>query len=191
MAEIKKVLATSVKKGTSLVIDGVACSVTSVQTSRPGKHGHAKCRIEAVSLIDSKKKIIVVPGHDKLDSPIIEKKNAQVLSVQDGKANVMDSENYEQLALPAEIVGESKGFMKDGLDMKLQLVNDKPVGVVLPPKMEFEVTEAPPGVKGDSATGKTMLVTLETGAQIQAPLFVKAGDVLRVNTETGEYVERV
>jgi len=72
----------------------------------------------------------------------------------------------------------------------LMTVNGKAVGVVLPPKMVFDVTEAPPGVKGDSATGKTMLVTIETGATIYAPLFVKAGDKIRVNTDTGEYVER-
>lgn len=105
MAEVKKVLATSVKKGTTLVIDGAACTVTSVQTSKPGKHGHAKCRIEAMGMVDEKKRIIVVPGHDKLDSPIIEKKIAQIISLHDTVANVMDMESYEtfDLTIPDEL----------------------------------------------------------------------------------------
>ena len=108
MVELKQVLATGVKKGTSLVIDGVACSVISTQTSKPGKHGHSKVRIEAVSMTDGKKKIIVVPGHDKMQSPIIEKKTAQVLSLHGDVANVMDSETYEtfDLTIPEELRGK-------------------------------------------------------------------------------------
>lgn len=105
MADIKQILATSAKKGTSIIIDGVACTVRSVQTSKPGKHGHAKCRIEAISMIDGAKKIIVVPGHDKLDSPIIDKKIAQILSLHGDTANVMDMETYDtfDLKIPSEL----------------------------------------------------------------------------------------
>ncbi|MFH1592403.1 MAG: translation initiation factor IF-5A [Candidatus Woesearchaeota archaeon] len=110
MGEIKKIQATSVKKGTSIIIDGIACTVKDVQTSKPGKHGHAKCRIEAIGMIDSNKKIIVVPGHEKLDSPIIEKKSAQILSIHGDTANVMDSESYEtfDLKIPAELKDKIK-----------------------------------------------------------------------------------
>ena len=102
----------------------------------------------------------------------------------------MDSESYEQVALDADTVGNATDFLKDGTDVKLITVNDQPTGIALPPKMVFEVTDAPPGVKGDSATGKTIPATIETGAVINVPLFVKTGDKIRVNTETGEYVER-
>ena len=125
MAEIKKILATGVKKGTSLVIDGVACTVTRVQISKPGKHGHAKCRIEANSMTDGRKKIIVVPGHDKLDSPIIEKKNAQVLSVHGNLANVMDMESYETFDL--EIPDELKGQVVEGGVVSYWLILDQRV----------------------------------------------------------------
>lgn len=125
MGEIKKVLATGVKKGTSLVIDGVACSVISVQTSRPGKHGHAKCRIEAVSMIDGKKKVIVVPGHDKMDSPIIEKKDAQVLSIQGDNANVMDSQSYETFDL--KIPEDLKGKVVEGNSIAYWIILDQKV----------------------------------------------------------------
>lgn len=95
----------SLKQGNYVIIDGVACTVKSVQTSRPGKHGHAKCRIEAVGIIDGQKKIIVAPAHDKIDVPIIIKKTAQVLSINNDIANVMDTESYNtfDLKIPEEL----------------------------------------------------------------------------------------
>ena len=84
----------SLKPGNYVILDDIACTVKSVQTSRPGKHGHAKCRIEAVGMIDGQKKIIVAPAHDKIDVPIVIKKTAQVLSINNDVANVMDSESY-------------------------------------------------------------------------------------------------
>ncbi len=125
MAEIKKILATSVKKGTYLVIDDLACTAASVQISKPGKHGHAKCRIEAITMIDGKRKIIVVPGHDKLDSPIIEKKSAQVLSIHDDIANVMDSENYETFDL--KIPDELKEMVKEGDTVSYWIILDQKI----------------------------------------------------------------
>ena len=122
MAEIKKILATSVKRGTTLVLDGEAYSATSIQTSKPGKHGHAKCRIEAVSLIGNKKKIIVVPGHDKLDSPIIEKKTAQILSLHGDSVSVMDMESYETFDL--EVPDELKGKVQEGQQVSYWIIID-------------------------------------------------------------------
>ncbi|RMF05215.1 translation initiation factor IF-5A [Candidatus Woesearchaeota archaeon] len=95
----------SLKKGNYVVIDGAACVVTDTQVSRPGKHGHAKVRLSAVGLIDGKKRVIVMPGHDNIEVPIIEKKTAQVLSVSGNTANVMDMETYEtfDLEIPEEL----------------------------------------------------------------------------------------
>lgn len=91
----KSVGANTLKSGSYLIIDGAACKVNTIQVSRPGKHGHAKMRIEAIGIIDGKKRITVLPGHDSVEVPIIEKKTAQVLSVQGSTANVMDAETYE------------------------------------------------------------------------------------------------
>ncbi len=95
----------SLKKGNYVLVDGVASRVVDIQISRPGKHGHAKVRLSAVGLIDEKKRVIVMPGHDKIDVPIIDKRAAQVLTVQDNTANVMDSEDYQtfDLEIPAEL----------------------------------------------------------------------------------------
>ncbi|MBN2422630.1 translation initiation factor IF-5A [Candidatus Woesearchaeota archaeon] len=108
MAETKLASVGSLKKGSYVVLEGAACVVTNTQTSRPGKHGHAKTRVEAVGIIDDRKRQVVMPGHDNVEVPIIEKKTAQVLTVQEDTANVMDSSTYEtfDMKIPKELQGE-------------------------------------------------------------------------------------
>jgi len=98
----------SLQKGSYVVVEGVACRVSDTQVSRPGKHGHAKVRMTAVGVIDRKKRVVVMPGHDSVEVPIIEKKVAQVLSIQGDVANLMDAETYEtfDLKIPEELKGE-------------------------------------------------------------------------------------
>lgn len=95
----------TLKKGSYVVFEGAACIVSDTQTSRPGKHGHAKTRVVAVGILDGKKRDVVMPGHDKVDVPIIEKKNAQVLSIHGDTANVMDMNSYEtsDMKIPEEL----------------------------------------------------------------------------------------
>jgi translation initiation factor 5A len=112
------------KKGDSVIIDGAACKVVSIQTSRPGKHGHAKVRLEAVGLIDAKKRAIVMPGHDSIDTPIIEKMLGQVLSINNNMANIMDNESYETFDL--EIPEELKDKVVEGVQvMYWKILDDK------------------------------------------------------------------
>jgi translation initiation factor 5A len=109
MSTVPKSVGT-LQKGNYVVVDGVACIVSDTQTSRPGKHGHAKVRIVAVGIIDGKKRELVMPGHDSIDVPIIEKRTAQVLSITNNNANVMDSETFEtfDLVIPEELQGQCK-----------------------------------------------------------------------------------
>ena len=124
MGEIKQNHAVSLKKGSYMIIDGRAYVVRDNQTSRPGKHGHAKCRIVAVGIIDDQKKIVVLPGHDNVQVPIIEKKTAQVLSVSGDTANVMDSESYETFDI--KIPKDLKSEVKEGKQVSYWVVlNDK------------------------------------------------------------------
>jgi translation initiation factor 5A len=111
MGEIKMTSVGSLKKGQYVIIDEVACAIVDLATSRPGKHGHAKVNLMAVGLIDGKKRNIVMPGHDNIPVPIIEKKNAQVLSITGDHANVMDVETYEtfDMAIPEELKADLKG----------------------------------------------------------------------------------
>ena len=101
----KLIAATSIQEGRYIVLDDAPCKVTSIQISRPGKHGHAKIRLTGVGLFDDKKRVIVAPGHDNVEVPIVEKKTAQVLSVHGDQANVMDMDTYEtfDLAIPEEL----------------------------------------------------------------------------------------
>ncbi len=104
MSDTKMVGANQIQKGSFILMGGIACKVVDVEISKPGKHGHSKVRISAVGLVDEKKRIEVMPGHDNVEVPMIEKRNAQVLSVQGDAANVMDSETYEtfDLKIPEE-----------------------------------------------------------------------------------------
>ena len=124
MGEIRKKSVGSLQKGNYVVVDGVASIVKSTQTSRPGKHGHAKVRMQATGILDGKTREIVMPGHDQVDCPIIEKKNAQVLSVTGNHANVMDMETYETLDL--EIPEQLQGQINEG-DVVLfwEILDDK------------------------------------------------------------------
>jgi translation initiation factor 5A len=114
----------TLQKGNYVVIDGVASIVADTQTSRPGKHGHAKVRLSAIGMIDGKKREIVMPGHDSIDVPIIEKKIAQVLSVNNNSANVMDAETFEtfDLAIPEELQGQ---VMEGSNVLYWVILNDK------------------------------------------------------------------
>lgn len=114
----------SLQKGAYVVIEGVACKVTDTQTSRPGKHGHAKVRMQAVGILDGKKREIVKPGHDKIEVPVIDKRNAQVLSIQGNTANCMDTETFDMFDL--EIPDELKSEVADGVTVLYwQILEDK------------------------------------------------------------------
>jgi len=103
----------------------------------------------------------------------------------------MDSETYEQSALPAKILGDGVRFLKEGLAVKVSSHDGEPIDVEFPSSVELKVVESLPGVRGDTATNATKPATLESGYVVQVPLFVQSGDTIRVNTETGNYVTRV
>ena len=114
----------TMKEGSNIVFEGVACRVSSIQISRPGKHGHAKVRIEAVGMLDDKKRIVVMPGHDNVEVPIIDKRTAQVLSVHGDMANLMDSETYETFDL--KIPDELKDSVVEGVQIIYwNILNDR------------------------------------------------------------------
>jgi len=115
MDDRKLVSIGTLKKGDTIIIDNAPCKITDTATSRPGKHGHAKVNLTAVGMLDGKKRQLVMPGHDKIEAPIIEKKSAQVLSVSGKKASVMDMESYETFEM--EIPEDLEGEMKEGVEV--------------------------------------------------------------------------
>lgn len=125
MGEIRQTNAVSMKKGNYIIIDGVACVVSNTQTSKPGKHGHSKARIEAYGILDGKNRQIVMPGQDMVDVPIIDKRTAQVLSIHGDAANVMDSETYETFDL--KIPEDLKSQIAEGVNVLYWVVLDERV----------------------------------------------------------------
>lgn len=125
MADTKMVSANNVQKGSFIVLDGAACKVVDVEISKPGKHGHSKVRVSAVGLVDDKKRVVVMPGHDNVEVPIIEKRNAQVLNVHGDMANAMDSETYETFDL--KIPDEFKGQVSEGSSVLYWVIMDDKV----------------------------------------------------------------
>ncbi len=110
--EKKLVEVNSLKVGGFILLEDVPCKITSISTSKPGKHGSAKARIEGVGIVDGRKRVIIVPTHSRVEVPIIEKKFAQIISINGDVANCMDTESYEMFE--AEIPEELKGKLKEG-----------------------------------------------------------------------------
>ena len=102
----------------------------------------------------------------------------------------MDNETYDQINLPTQMIGDQMGFLKEGDIAKVQFLEGQAVRISLPMFIMLKVTEAAPGVKGDTVSNLQKTVTLETGAEIQVPLFIKEGDTLKIDTRDGRYVER-
>lgn len=120
-----------------------------------------------------------------------EKKKASYLYRDGDKYYFMDETDYEQFFVAQALLGDKIYFLKESLLVNILFFDDAIIGVELPPKVELKVIEAPDGVRGDTASNTTKTVELETGYKLNVPLFIKQDEVVRINTDTGEYVERV
>ncbi|MFA5855393.1 MAG: elongation factor P [Candidatus Gracilibacteria bacterium] len=120
----------------------------------------------------------------------VARKNVQYLYKDAEEAYFMDNENYEQFSFKLADLGDMVNYLQDGKEMTAVLYNEKPISLQLPPKVVLKVVETTPGVRGDRAQSGTKPAKMDTGAVINVPLFIEEGDLIRVNTETGEYVER-
>lgn len=129
-------------------------------------------------------------GNDTAEEAELENVRATYLYKEGDKFAFMDENTYEQFELSEAQVGGAKNYLVEQAPVKLLKFEGQPIKLDLPIKMDFEVTEAPPNIKGNTATQGTKDVTIETGARVAVPLFVEEGDKIRINTETGKYVER-
>jgi len=125
MSEVKVTSASTIKEGTYILIDGVASVVKSVQKSKTGKHGAAKCRIDAIGLLDNQKRVMMCPSSDNVQVPIIEKKTAQVLTIQGETANVMDMETFE--TFDVKVAEEDKHKIKEGDQVTYWIITDQKI----------------------------------------------------------------
>jgi len=128
---------------------------------------------------------------DKVGAPDVNEVTMQVL-YQDAEGwHFMNNHSFEQLYITFEDLGDTAQFLKDDISVDVMLYNGRPIGVSLPNFVELKITECEPGVRGDTAQGGTKPATLETGAVVQVPLFVEEGEMIKVDTRTGEYSSRV
>jgi elongation factor P len=131
------------------------------------------------------------PG-DRVETADLQRTKVNYLYRDGEQLHFMDNNTFEQFSLSESVLGDQLGFLKDGMEVDVMYYNDKPINIELPKKVDLKVIETEPGVRGDTASGNVMKsAKLETGTTIQVPLFVKEGDVIRINTERGEYTERV
>jgi elongation factor P len=178
------------RNGLKLELDGEPFTMIYFQHVKPGKGG-AFVRTKVKNLKTGRVLDRTFRAGERVEEADVEEKTMQYL-YQDGENYVfMDTQSFEQIPFTPEQLGDARKFLKENLEVSVVLWRGRPIGVELPSFIEATVTRCDPGIKGDTASGATKPATLETGAVLQVPLFIKEGDVLRVDTRTGVYVERV
>jgi elongation factor P len=178
------------RNGLKVEIDGEPYNMIFFQHVKPGKGG-AFVRTKLKNLRTGRVIERTYRSGERLEEADVQDRRMSYL-YQDGDSLVfMDSESFDQLSIPKEQVGDARLYLKENLEVDVILYKGNAINLELPAFVEAAITRTEPGVKGDTASGATKRATLETGAVIQVPLFVKEGEVVRVDTRSGEYVERV
>ncbi|MDO8571255.1 MAG: elongation factor P [bacterium] len=179
----------SIRIGMTLLVDGEPYRVVLANFSRQQQRKPVM-QSKLKSLISGKVIEINFKPGDRIEEADLEKTKADFLYTDHTGIHFMDTSSYEQFSIDADVLGDKVKLLKEGTSVEVLLFRERPISVDLPPKINLRVESAPPGIKGDSSGGVTKPVTLETGLVINTPLFVKEGDVIKINTETMEYVER-
>lgn len=178
------------KKGKKVEIDGEPYSVVEYLHVKMGRGG-ANVRTKLKSLLSGNVIERTFKSDEKIKQPDFEEKSMQYLYNDGEYYYFMDNESFEQIGISAEDLGEIANYMPENLSVEVQLFNQKPVGVELPNFVELEIADTEPGIKGDTVTGGTKPATLSTGGSISVPLFISEGDVVKVDTRDGSYIERI
>lgn len=178
------------RKGLKIAIDGNPYIITDFQFSKPGK-GQALYRCKLKNMMTGYTIDRTYRSGEKFEPANLDEVKMQFLYKDGDGFHFMDTQKYEQVALTEEQVGEAKNFLKENMEVTVLFFDSTPIDITLPIFVELQVIKSDPGVRGDTATGATKPATLETGYVIQVPLFIEEGEVLKIDTRTGEYVERV
>lgn len=178
------------RPGQAIELEGMPFVVLSAQFSRKSQ-GKGNCVTKIRNLRTGAVIQKTFIGSEKIAEAEVGYRHVQFLYEKGGTYTFMDLTSYEQFEMRSEQIGDAPHFLKEGQELDALLFDEKPIAVKLPVTVELTVKETSPGVRGDTATGGTKAATLETGFEVHVPLFVVEGDVVRVNTERGEYVERV
>jgi elongation factor P len=179
-----------VKPGMALELPEGLFQVIEYQHVKPGK-GKAFVRMKLKRLDTGAVVDRTFRAGENVPRAVIDRTDFQFLYKDDLGFHCMNTDTYDQMAVPTDLVGDAANYVTDGMILRLSLYEGNPIGIELPASVEIEVTHAEPAVKGDRVSGATKPVTLSTGLVVQAPLFVDPGDVVKVDTRTGTYITRV
>jgi elongation factor P len=179
-----------IRKGLKVLMDGNPYTVVEFQFVKPGK-GQAFTRTKFKNLLTGAVIERNLRSGEKLEPANVEEKQMQFLYKEADAFVFMDNTSYEQTNVNKDVIGDDWKFLKDNLECAVLFFNERPVGVTLPNFVTVKITHCEPGVRGDTSGNVTKPATIETGAVVQVPLFVKEGETIRLDTRSGEYMERI
>ena len=179
-----------IKNGLTILVDGDVYMVIDFQHVKPGK-GAAFVRTKLRNLKNNNVLERTFRGDEKIEEAYIEERKLQYQYSAADMYNFMDQDNYEEISIAKESMGDKVKFLKDNLEVAAYYYKDEIIYVNLPNFIEFKIIHTEPGIKGDTAKSGTKPATIDTGATIQVPLFIDTGDFIKVDTRSGSYVERV
>jgi elongation factor P len=179
-----------IRKGLKIVIDGIPFTVVDFQFVKPGK-GNAFTRAKIKNLMTGAVIDRTYKSGEKLEPADLDDRPMQYTYKDDEGFHFMDQQSYEEVTVPVKVVGDDGDFLLENTVLNVLMFQGRPVSIALPNFVEIAVAQTDPGLKGDTVTGAKKQAHLATGGTINVPLFVETGDVLKIDTRTREYVERV
>ncbi len=179
-----------VRAGMALNLPDGLFQVVDHQHTKPGK-GKAFVKMKLRNLDTGSVAERTFRAGENVQDAKIDRREFQYLYSDDMGYHFMDGETYEQMAVAEALVTDAAPYLREGMTVQLPIFEGNPIGIDLQASVELEVTYAEPGVKGDRVSGATKPVTMETGLIVQAPLFVEQGDILKIDTRTGDYITRI
>jgi elongation factor P len=181
--------ASDLRKGLKVEIEGQPYVITDFTFTKPGK-GQSIYTCKMKNMISGSTLTRQYRSNDKVGKPQLEQVKLQY-SYQDGDDYVFMNENYEQVNVSAEVLGSAKDFLVEDMTVEILYHNDKPIDVELPIFIEKEIVYTEPGARGNTATNVLKPAKIDTGYEINVPIFINQGDIVKIDTRTGEYAERV
>jgi elongation factor P len=181
---------TEFRNGLKIEIDGEPYVIVEFQHVKPGKGG-AFVRTKFKSLKSGNVTDKTFRAGEKVDVPELEEKTMQYLYAADKDRVFMDTSNYEQISLSEAQLGDSINYLKENMEIKVLYHKGRPINIEVPMFVELAIAKTDPGVRGDTASGGSKPATLETGAVVKIPFYLNEGDVIKVDTRTGTFIERV
>jgi elongation factor P len=178
------------KKGLKIMVEGSPYVILDFQHVKPGK-GNQFTRTKMRNLLTGQQLERTFKSGERFEVPDVANREMTFLYKDDNGYAFMDKESFEQITVTENEIGDAKNYLTENLEVVVLFYNERPVSVDVPKAVQLKVAQTDPGMRGDTVTGATKPATLETGLVVKVPLHINEGDILRIDTSTGEYVARV